>query len=163
VTDAAILTRLAGLEQKYRDQAEVIAGLGGLSDQIETLDKLVSDLVVKAKREKPGRMPRPTPKWHKLTAEELDAERHKLRGYEQEIFPMLGHLVHVRDCWPYHPLACIVIEILGELYQCLFMTKRRPPALLNAQADFFIRVAPGLLALVHKELHDCIMHNKVTR
>ena len=41
---------------------------------------------------KPGRMPKPTPQWHKLTDEEREAELGKLRGYENEIIPLLGHL-----------------------------------------------------------------------
>lgn len=100
-------------------------------------------------------MPRPTPQWHTLTKDELDAELHKLRGYQNEILPLLGHLVKIGDCWEQHPLACIALEILGEIWQCIFMTERRPPSILHGQADFLTRVLPGLLNLIAKETTNC--------
>jgi hypothetical protein len=146
--------RLAAIEQRQRDQAAVLASLESLQKEHAKLSELVADLVVKT--EKPGRMPRPTPQWHSLTDEERAAELGKLKGYEKEILPLLGHLgKKLGPCWQQHPLACIALEIIGELWQTLFMTDRRPPSILHGQADFMIRVLPGLFDLIAKETNNC--------
>jgi hypothetical protein len=150
-----LLARLTELEKRQRDQADVIAGMADLGHQVHQVSELVAELAVRVGDSKPGRMPRPTPQWHALTTEELGAELHKLRGYEKEILPLLGHLAKIGDCWPQHPLACICLEIMGEIWQCLFQTDRRPPSILHGQADFMIRVLPGLLGLISKETTNC--------
>jgi hypothetical protein len=160
-----VLTRLAELEQRQRDQGEILAATGEHADKLDQVSELVADLEVKVtalediEEDRKGRMPRPTPQWHALTKEELDAELHKLNGYVTEIFPLLGHMVKLGDCWRKHPLACMVMDVLGELYQCLFMGERRPPKLLNAQADYLIRVLPGLLRLLERETSQCREHS----
>ncbi|MGH3401499.1 MAG: hypothetical protein ACRDRJ_03120 [Streptosporangiaceae bacterium] len=159
----AVLQRMDELETRQRDQADVIASLGDVGDQVAQLSELLADLTLKVgldgDDEAPGRMPRPTPQWHKLTTEELAAELHKLRGYEKEIIPLLGHMAKLGSCWPKHPLACIVMDVFGELWQGLFQTDRRPPKILAQQADFLIRVAPGLLQLLAKETANCPKHD----
>lgn len=160
----AVLARLAELEQRQRDQADVLAAMAEVGEQVHQLSEHVADLTLRVgpadEDDKPGRMPRTTPQWHKLTKEELAAELHKLKGYENEILPLFGHLAKIGPCWGKHPLACIVLDIFGEIYQCIFMTDRRSPKILMGQADFLIRVAPGLLQLAVRETTQCGKHDE---
>jgi hypothetical protein len=157
----AVLARLETLETRQRGHADVLASMADLSSQVHQMSELLAEVVINIgpDGDEPGRMPRPTPQWHKLTTDELAAELHKLRGYEKEILPLLGHLASLGACWPKHPVACIVMDIFGELYQGLFMTDRRPPKILSAQADFMIRVLPGLMAIATKETANCHKHD----
>lgn len=159
----AILARLAELEQRQRDQADVLASMSDLGGQVHQVSELLADLTMKvgldSEDDTPGRMPRPTPQWHKLTKDELDAELHKLRGFVREFGPLYGHLLKIGDCWPRHPLACIAIEIWGEYHQLLFTGDRRKPSILAGQVDALIRAVPGLLGVAAKETVGCSKHD----
>ena len=142
--------------------AAVLAQLAEQAEQISALQAQLADLQLKVAldddKTKPGRMPRPTPQWHRLTKAERDAELMKLRGFLREFGPLYGHLVRLGKCWPEHPLACLAIEVLGELHLLLFTADRRPPAMLYGQAEALIRVIPGLLQLAERETRQCDKH-----
>ena len=57
------------------------------------------------------------------------------------------------------------MDVIGELYQSLFMAERRPPKILHAQADYLIRVLPGLLDLErgNRQLHPLVETRKGAR
>ena len=142
--------------------AAVLAQLAEQAEQISALQAQLADLQLKAAldddKTRPGRMPRPTPPWHRLTRAERDAELMKLRGFVREIGPLYGHLVKLGNCWQQHPLACVAIEVVGELHLLLFTADRRPPAMLYGQAEALIRVIPGLLQLAERETRQCDKH-----
>jgi hypothetical protein len=142
--------------------AAVLAQLAEQGSAITALQGQLADLQLKVgldedKRER-GRMPRPTPQWHRLTEQEREAELSKLRGFLREFGPLYGHLLKLGKCWQQHPLAVIAIEIACELHLLLFTGDRRPPSILSGQAEALIRVIPGLLQLADRETRTCDKH-----
>jgi hypothetical protein len=151
------------------DLTAVLARLGELEEKVSLLSGQLADTQLKVALDddeddddedeaKPGRMPRPTPQWHRLSEEERAAELGKLRGFLREFGPLYGHMLRLGKCWQQHPLAVMAIEIWGELHMLLFLGQRRKPSVLSGQAEALIRVVPGLLQLADRETRNCDKH-----
>lgn len=150
-----VLAELATLKQQVADQAEILAATANLQSEHAKLSELVADLQVKMKSQGgPGRMPKPTPKWHKLIEPgretEREAEIGRLRGYYELIIPMLGGAqAHgIGPCWDKHVSSLMAMDVIAELYHTYFMGKRRPPSVLLTQSDLLVRQFPGLLQVM---------------
>ena len=93
-----------------------------------------------------------------LTKEELEPSCTGCAGYENEIFPLLGHLVKLGDVLAEAPARMHRDRRPRRAVQCLFMVERRPPKVLQGQADTLIRVLPALLKLLERETVNCSKH-----
>lgn len=149
-----IAQQLAEVRQQIREHDVMLAAVEGLAGQFADLQVKVTALEGdKAK----GHMPRPNPRWWRLSEEEQAAEIGKIRGwFEQIARPFLGpDATRIPDCVWEHPYSVLVLDVACELWGTLWLPERRPPSLLAGQAEYLTRVLPALLDLVVRETKAC--------
>lgn len=151
-------SRLGKLEARQRAQGEVLAAMEALTTTVHTLSETVSDLQLAVELDPPSEKTTPWANvpWHELRGggEELTAELHRLRGWlNTAAIPVLGW--RVPQCWYHHPLAVVAIDVAMELWRVLWLPEGRTEKIVAAQAEYLIRVMPGLQAVVERALRDC--------
>lgn len=151
--------RLAGIEARQRAQGEVLAAMEALTTTVHGLSETVSDLQLAA--DLGDKIEKITPwanvRWHELKpdGDELKAELHRLRGWLTEIAaPVLGWQ-GLAECVLSHKLAVVAIDVAMELHRVLWLSDGRTHAMVAQQADYLIRVLPGLHAVVQKACAGC--------
>jgi hypothetical protein len=153
--------RLVAVEQRQREQADVLAALEDVSGTVKSLSEQLADVQVALKltNDAKQKMPRPTVRfWRDLGAEEAKAEIAKLKGWYMQIaVPWLGAM-KLPDCvWQTdgHGALLTVLDVGSELWGALFLPERRSPAIVAAQAEFLGRVWPSLYEVVARSSRDC--------
>ena len=69
--------------------------------------------------------------------------------------PHYGHLAAMlAPCWADHDLCLIHIDFLSELHSVLYFNTRTQ-ALLNAQAEYHVRILPASVELMKAETERC--------
>lgn len=157
-----VLAQVAELQQKVTDQGEILAAMEGLQEEHTKLSELVADLEVKVGSEDedddgPGRMPRPTPPFWDMTAEEREAYVGSIRGFVATVLePVYPHYAKMLPaCWPEHTYILTVLECFQEVWMVLYLAKRRKPKVLFGQADALTRLFPGFMTVITQELKNC--------
>lgn len=158
--EETLLERLEALEVRVRDQAEILTAMEEVGGQVSLLAGQLADVQVKLTAqeatEQPGYNPFPSIRWWALTREEREASKHKIRGFYTEILgPMYGHLGGMPPCWESHQLVWTIGDWLTELWSYLYLSPRRPPAMLSGQAELTIRILPAVADLIRRECKNC--------
>lgn len=154
-----IEARLAAIEARQRAQGEVLAAMEALTTTVHGLADTVADLQLAVDLgDKPEKIvPWRNVWWHELAddSEELKAELHRLRGWLTEIaVPVLGW-EGLPPCVLSHKLAVVAIDVAVELHRVLWLTEGRNHAMVAQQADYLLRVMPGLQAVVKQACAGC--------
>jgi hypothetical protein len=108
-----------------------------------------------------GYRPNPSVRfWDNLTDDEIAAEVGALRGwYQQVAVAVLGAPELIECTWTDHPHVWTVLDTVSELWKTLWLPERRTPQMVAAQAEFLLRIWPGLLEAVVHETNRCSHRN----
>jgi hypothetical protein len=159
--------KLAGLERlvtdlgaDIRQQAERTARLQALEEALAALTARVAEVLPDEQGSPRTYLPRPAPRWWKLTGEAREAEIGRLRGFVEHVYrPGFGHLAaRLRPCWASHHLCLYCLDIAAELHAVLYLQSRRTISLLNGQAEYATRVLPALADLMAAETRTGCQH-----
>lgn len=92
---------------------------------------------------------------------ELAKDIRRLRDWANRVYlPGYGHLAAtLGPCWDQHPLCLYTLDWLSELWQVLYLTRRRTASTLAAQAEFQTRLLPAAAAQMHAETSGCTAHS----
>jgi hypothetical protein len=159
--------KLAGLERlvtdlgaDIRQQAERTARLQALEEALAALTARVAEVPPDEQGSPRTYLPRPAPRWWKLTGEAREAEIGRLRGFVEHVYrPGFGHLAaRLRPCWASHDLCLYCLDIAAELHAVLYLQSRRTISLLNGQAEYATRVLPALTILMAAETRAGCQH-----
>ncbi len=168
--------RLALLEQRVADNlAECQISTAGLGDGITDLRALVveqgkllesvSKIVEKLAPPPDGDGPKPyqiQPSIHWWSVKETERAKalDHLRSWVDHVYrPHYGHLAGMlAPCWEHHDLCLIHLDWLSELHSVLYFNKRTQP-ILNAQAEYHVRILPASTELMRAETSRC-EHNR---
>ena len=156
---ADLEARLAAIEARQRAHGEVLAAMESLTTDVHNMAETVSELQLAVDLgEKPEKVtPWANVRWHELGADsdELAAELHRLQGWLTEIaVPVLGWS-GLPKCVLQHKLAVVAIDVAMELHRVLWLSEGRTHALLAGQADYLLRVLPGLQTVVKQACAGC--------
>jgi hypothetical protein len=159
--------KLVGLERlvtdlgaDIRQQAERTARLQALEEALAALTARVAEVLPDEQGSPRTYLPRPAPRWWKLTGEAREAEIGRLRGFVEHVYrPGFGHLAaRLRPCWASHDLCLYCLDIAAELHAVLYLQSRRTISLLNGQAEYATRVLPALTILMAAETRTGCQH-----
>lgn len=139
---------VSAIAREQARQAELIADL-----QLE-----VKGLKTEASK---GYKPKPSIRfWTNLTEEEIAAEVGALRGWYHQVAVAVLGAPELIDCtWTDHPHVWTVLDTVSELWKTLWIPERRTPQMVAAQAEFLLRIWPGLLEAVVRETGRCSHRN----
>ena len=164
--------RLALLEQRVTDNlTECQISAAGTGDAItdlravvveqgkllESVNDLIKTLVPPP--DGPGPKPyeiQPSIHWWSIKDTERAKALDHLRGWVDHVYrPHYGHLAGMlAPCWADHELCLIHLDWLSELHSALYFNKRTQ-ALLNAQAEYHVRILPASVELMKAETARC--------
>jgi hypothetical protein len=135
-------------------QAEMAQDIADLFVAIKSLES------EKAK----GYKPKPSVRWwDNLPDDEVRAYLGPLRGwYEQVAMPVLG-APELPPCVYVHGLCRTVLCTSSELWKSMWLPQRRTPQLVAAQAEWLVRLWPGLLEILVRETTRCSHQNANVR
>jgi hypothetical protein len=104
-----------------------------------------------------GYEPGPAPRWWKLTTAERQEQVARLRAWVDQVYrPGYGALAAaLGPCWESHDLCLYALDLLAELWSVLYLTDKRTPALLTAQAEYQARILPTLAEQLQAETSRC--------
>jgi hypothetical protein len=75
---------------------------------------------------------------------------------EQVYRPGYGQLAAaLGPCWESHDLCLYALDLLADLWSVLYLTGKRTPALLSAQAEYQARILPTLAEQLQAETSRC--------
>ncbi len=170
---AACRDQLAALDAReaahYVDLSSQLSRLEDLAitlksalGRLEALDQQVTGLArhLASPRDEngdDGYQPRPSPAWHKLTAEERRAPVAELHDWAERVYrPGYGHLAAaLSPCWPAHDLCLYGLDIASQLWCALYPQPQRTAGLLSAQAEYQVRILPAIAAQLAAETTRC--------
>jgi hypothetical protein len=140
----AIDPAVSAIAKEQARQAELIAEL---------------QLTVKGLENEKARGYKPKPSirfWTNLTEEEIRAEVAALRGWYQQVAVAVLTAPELIECtWTDHPHVWTVLDTVSELWKTLWIPERRTPQMVAAQAEFELRIWPGLLEIIVRETGRC--------
>jgi hypothetical protein len=131
--------------------------------------ELVADLQLKVKKlesdKVKGYLPKPSVKfWDNLTDEEIRAEVGKLRGWYENVAMVVLAAPELMPCtWTQHRHVWTILDTTSELWATLWLSERRTPQIVSAQAEFTLRIWPGLLEIIVRETTRCSHQNGYVR
>jgi hypothetical protein len=161
-------TRVDGATGTIADQAEILASLDGLDEQVAEIAAQLAELTPPdddgAPSAKPYR-PIPAPQWWKFDGPERDEATARLRAWVAQIYlPGYGRLaVMLAPCWDQHPLCLYILDWLAELWSVLYLTPNRNAATLAGQAEWQTRLLPAAADQMLMETTKCEHTQPLTR
>ena len=153
-------TRVDGVHGTIAGQADILASLEGLDDQVAAIAAQLAELAPATTRgdehAKPY-TPIPPPQWWKLTGGQREEAIARLRAWVEMIYlPGYGRLAAMlAPCWDQHPLCLYTLDWLAELWSVLYLTPRRTGGSLAAQGEWQTRLLPAAAEQMHMETSDC--------
>ena len=104
-----------------------------------------------------GYKPKPSVRfWTNLTDDEIQAEVGALRGWWQQVAVVVLGAPELRDCaWTDHRNIWTALDTVSQLWSTLWLPERRTAPMVAAQAEFLIRIWPGLLDIIVRETNRC--------
>jgi hypothetical protein len=159
---AAISQRLTEIAELVTGIRETLAGhhiaLAGLTE----LDRQAKEAVIQPAGAEGGTgdggyQPGSAPRWWKLTTAEREEPVARLRAWVEQVYrPGYGQLAAaLGPCWASHDLCLYALDLLAELWSVLYLTGKRSPALLTAQAEYQARILPALAEQLRAETSRC--------
>ena len=122
------------------DQAEILAGLIGLDEQVATLAARLDAIAPDDGGEPMAYQPAVPPRFWKLDGEARQEAIAKLRAWVEQVYrPGYGHLAAaLGSCWEQHPLCLYTLDWLSELWSVLYLQPQpdhRDPRRAGRMAD----------------------------
>jgi len=164
---AAHAEQLTRLDTRHADHhAAVSARLAELTGQAAALGRAVEEHAAALARltapsqadpDGDGYHPEPAPAWWRLTADGRQEPIARLRAWVEQVYrPGYGQLAAaLGPCWESHDLCLYALDLLAELWSVLYLTGKRTPALLTAQAEYQARILPALASQLMTETTGC--------
>jgi hypothetical protein len=154
----ATLTALAnGMKGTLAGQAEILAGLTGLDEQVAGLAARLEEIAPGDDGELAGYQPAVSPRFWKLDGEARQDAIAKLRAWVQQVYlPGYGHLsATLGGCWEQHPLCLYTLDWLSELWSVLYLQPRRTTGTLAGQAEWQTRLLTAAAEQMTRETSRC--------
>lgn len=132
----------------------VLLRLSALTERLEALEEMHLDDAPDHDNYKAS----PPPQIWLMERAEYDALIADLRPWVDDVWlSTFGHLTGPRlaECWPNHPLAVWVLDLMSELHKVLYIRSSRPASVLSAQAEYVLRLLPQAAQLMEAELRGC--------
>jgi hypothetical protein len=150
----ALVTTMQGT---LTDQADILAAVQRLDDQVTTLASRVDDIAPDEDDATPSYQPIPSPRWWNLDDDAREHALHKLRAWVEQVYrPSYGHLSgNFGRCWDQHTLCLITLDWLSELWSVLYLQPRRTARTLAGQGEFQTRLLPAAAEQMHQETTRC--------
>jgi hypothetical protein len=150
---------VAGLGTVMQDQAAVLAGLEGTSEQVTRLTARLAEILPDRGGDRDTRIyaPSPVPRWWKLDGGARQEALDKVRSWVEQIYrPGYGQLAAtLGPCWEQHLLCLYGLDVLSELWSVLYLQATRDPAMLAAQAEYQARIVPAIAEQLMTETTRC--------
>jgi hypothetical protein len=150
---------LAGLGTVTQDQAAILAGLKGTSEQVASLRTRLAEILPDRGGDGETRIyaPPPVPRWWKLDGDARQEALDKVRSWVEQIYrPGYGQIAGtLGPCWDQHPLCLYGLDVLSELWSVLYLQASRDPAMLSAQAEYQARIVPAIAEQLTAETARC--------
>ena len=126
---------------------------------LEKTSKLLAKLLPPDKPDGPEDPPyviAPSIHWWSIDPDGRTKAVEHLRSWVEHVYrPHYGHLAAMlAPCWTDHELCLIHIDVISELHSAVYFSKRTAPV-LNAQAEFNVRILPATADLMRHETSKC--------
>ena len=140
-------------------QAALLETLEGLDQQVAALTTRLTQMTAAGNRDDDSEAYQmaPAPRWWKLDGPERDEALNRLRAWVEHIYrPGYGHLAAaLGPCWDQHLLCLYGLDWLMELWSALYLKPERKTSTLASQAEWQVRLLPGLAEQLHLETTRC--------
>jgi len=148
---------ITGLGAALKAHEDALAGLDGIGDQVAALAGRLAEIVPGDDGEPRLYRPGPAPRWWKLTGTDREEAIGRVRAWTDQVYrPGYGQLAATLGaCWDQHPLCLYGLDLASELWSMLYLTQRRTPAVLSAQAEFQTRILPAIAEQLMIETTRC--------
>jgi hypothetical protein len=155
----AALTELANsMKHTLEDQAEILAGIKDLGNQLAALTARVDEFAPETDPAAGhGYQPPPAPQFWKLEGPAREAAIVRLRAWVEHVYqPGYGHLAaSLGGCWEEHPLCLYALDWLSELWSVLYLQPRRTAGTLVGQAEWQTRLLTAAAEQMAAETGRC--------
>jgi hypothetical protein len=150
-------TKVTGVEGTIADQTEILGSLNGLDEAVASLAEQITPLLPPAPPAAGRYQPADTVRWWRLQDSARTEPIARLRNWVAQIYrPRYGHLAAgLGPCWDQHPLCLVLIDWLSELWSVLYLSTPRTERLLDAQAEFAVRILPAAAEQLRTETSNC--------
>jgi hypothetical protein len=153
------LTTLANaMNGTLADQAEILAGLIGLDEQISALAARLDAIAPDDDGGEPmSYQPAVPPRFWKLEGDDRQEAIAKLRAWVEQVYrPGYGHLsAALGSCWEQHPLCLYTLDWLSELWSVLYLQPQRTTGTLAGQAEWQTRLVTAAAEQMNHETSRC--------
>ena len=139
---AALTTLANAMNGTLTGQAEILAGLAGLDEQVAGLAARLDEIAPADDGDLAAYQPSASPRFWKLGGQARQDAITKLRAWVEQIYlPCYGHLsAALGGCWEQHPLCLYTLDWLSELWSVLYLQPRRTTGTLAGQAEWQTRL-----------------------
>ena len=155
----SVLTTLANaLKGTLDDQAEILAGLHGLGEQVARLVARLDDIAPADGDGPQSCLPSPSPRFWKLDGQARAEAIARLRAWVEHVYrPGYGQLAAMLGgCWEQHPLCLYTLDWLSELWSVLYLQPRRTTGTLAGQAEWQTRLLSAAADQMARETRRCM-------
>jgi hypothetical protein len=154
----ATLTTLANaMNGTLTGQAEFLAGLTGLDEQVAALAARLDEIAPGDDGEPAVYQPAVTPRFWNLDGDARQDAIAKLRAWVEQVYrPGYGHLsAALGACWEQHPLCLYTLDWLSELWSVLYLQPSRTTGTLAGQAEWQTRLVTAAAEQMTRETSRC--------
>ena len=146
---------VTAMQSTLTDQADILAAVRRLDEQVTTLAGRVDDIAPEEDGAAPAYQPLASPRWWNL--DDAREETLKLRAWVEQVYrPSYGHLADgLGKCWDQHILCLITLDWLSELWSVLYLQPRRTARTLAGQGEFQTRLLPAAAEQMRSETARC--------
>jgi len=161
---AALTTLANAMKAGLDDQAEILAGLTSLAEQVTRLTGRLDDVAPGQDGEPRAYQPSPSPRLWKAEGQAREDAIARLRAWVERVYrPGYGQLAASLDgCWEQHPLCLYTLDWLSELWSALYLPGKRTAGTLAGQAEWQTRLLTAAAEQMHRETTRC-QHAASTR
>ncbi len=148
---------ITGLGGTLQDQAETLAQLESLSEQVTSMSAQDDGILPDADGDPRCYRPPPAPRWWKLDGQARAEAVARVRAWVEQVYrPGYGQLAAtLGPCWEQHPLCLYGLDVLSELWSVLYLQASRSAAMLSAQAEYQARIVPAIAEQLMAETARC--------
>ena len=154
---AALTTLANGMKGTLADQAEILAALAGMDQQVAELAERLEDIAPADDGDPQFYQPSAPPRFWKLEGTAREEAIAKLRAWVEQVYrPGYGWLsASLGDCWEQHPLCLYALDWLSELWSVLYLQGKRSAGMLAGQAEWQTRLMTAAADQMARETSRC--------
>jgi hypothetical protein len=150
-------TRVTGMGGTLTDQAEILAGLEGLDEQVASLTTRLDEVLPEDQADPAFYLPIPAPRWWVLQGEPREQAIRKLRAWVGQVYrPGYGVIsASLGRCWESHQHCLFTLDWLSELWSVLYLQSKRSASTLAGQGEWQTRLLPAAAEQMAVETSRC--------